>query len=153
MRLWGNLWGKEVLVFKSMSVSSPLANFLSSIKNCRSVYVGRKVSVASSRFLSSVAEALKRHNYISDYLVQEVSKGVAVLSVNIKFNKEKNNIVSDIKMISKPGRRIYMNIDELRLARLRDSCRNTFVSTSRGVMSMKSALENGVGGEVLFKVF
>ena len=136
-----------------MSLNSHLANMFSSLKNCRNIDVSYVVTIPSNSLSKSVLNVLKERSFILDYSTREVRKNVSVIDVRVKFRKNGSNVIEDIKMISKPGCRLYRNFASIKLMIARDPARTFLISTSKGVMTGFDALEHRLGGEVLCKIF
>ena len=93
-----------------------------------------------------IARLLKQEGYIKDYRVVE-AEPFATLVVELKFGKNRERILTDLKRVSKPGRRVYATKD--RLPRVLGGLGTAILSTSTGVITGRQAAERGVGGEVL----
>lgn len=126
-----------------------IGDFLTIIRNAISA---RKCSceVAASKMRLSIAETLKKHGYISGYVVTEVRKGVKVLSVDLKYVKGCPAITGLCRW-SRPGRRLYASAE--RIPVIYNNLGISIVSTSKGVMSGSEAKAQKVGGELLCKVW
>lgn len=120
----------------------PVGDFLVSLKNA--AQAGQKeVELDSAKFLKSVALALKEAGYL-DSVEEEDGK----LKSSLAYRK-KEPLLMDIKLVSKPGLRIYMGVDDLAEEKGPFSF---IVSTSEGVMMSDKAVKKRLGGEVLAKV-
>ena len=132
-----------------MSMSDPLGDMLTRIRNGQSA--GKSVvSSPASRLRSNVLEVLKREGYIRDYSSVEVRAGVAELKIELKYH-EGAPVISQIQRVSRPGRRVYSGIKELK--RVYNGLGISILSTPRGVLSDNEARDANVGGEVLCMVF
>ena len=132
-----------------MSMSDPLGDMLTRIRNGQSA--GKSiVSSPASRLRSNVLEVLKREGYIRDYSSVEVRTGVAELKIELKYH-EGAPVISQIQRVSRPGRRVYSGIKELK--RVYNGLGISILSTPRGVLSDNEARDANVGGEVLCMVF
>lgn len=132
-----------------MTMSDPLGDMLTRIRNGQSA---RKdvVSSPASRFRSNVLDVLKREGYIRDYSSIEKRPGIYELQIQLKYH-EGQPVISEIKRVSRPGRRVYSKIKDL--SRVYNGLGIAILSTPRGVMSDLEAREAKVGGEVLCQVF
>ena len=113
----------------------------------------------TSRLKEQIAQILKEEGYISDYRVlsadeynatQENKKkhrAYGTLVVELKFGRNRERIITDLKRVSKPGRRVYARKD--RLPRVLGGMGTAILSTSGGLVTSRTAQERGVGGEVL----
>ena len=127
-----------------MSMQDPIADMLTRIRNGQSA--GKKaVSMPSSRLKISIAEVLKQEGYISDHARSEDS-GKAELSIELKYHQGRP-VIDTIKRVSRPGLRIYKKSNEL--PRVLDGLGVAIISTSKGVMTDRTARKDGHGGEVL----
>ena len=132
-----------------MSMSDPLGDMITRISNGQSA---RKsiVSAPSSRLRANVLEVLKREGYIRDYSAVEVRTGISELKIELKYH-EGSPVISEIKRVSTPGRRVYSGINDLK--RVYNGLGIAILSTPRGVLSDNEARVANVGGEVLCQVF
>ena len=123
-------------------INYPIGDFLTQIKNAS--LAGKKtVEVQTSSFIKATARVLQQENYLED--VREEGKK---LTLRISYRK-KEPIITDIRLISKPGLRIYMARDEIEK---RHSPSILIISTPRGVMSSREAIKKGEGGEVIAEI-
>ena len=132
-----------------MSMSDPLGDMLTRIRNGQNA---RKsvVSSPASRFRSNVLEVLKREGYIRNYLSVDIRPGLKELQIELKYH-EGQPVISEIKRVSRPGRRVYYGIRDL--PRVYNGLGIAILSTPRGVLSDNEARSAKVGGEVLCHVF
>ncbi len=128
-----------------MSVSDPVSDFLTCVRNAiRAKH--RKVDVPASKLKAEIARVLLRERFINNFKVIEDSKQ-GVLRVYLKYGADDVNVISGIKRVSTPGRRVY--VGKGKLPRVMGGLGTSIVTTSRGVMTDRRARETGVGGEVL----
>ena len=132
-----------------MSMSDPLGDMLTRIRNGQNA---RKsvVSSPASRFRSNVLEVLKREGYIRDYSNVDIRPGLKELKIELKYH-EGQPVISEIKRVSRPGRRVYFGLRDL--PRVYNGLGIAILSTPRGVLSDNEARTAKVGGEVLCHVF
>ena len=132
-----------------MSMSDPIGDMITRIRNGQSA---RKsiVSAPSSRLRANVLEVLKREGYIRDYSAVEVRTGISELKIELKYH-DGSPVISEIKRVSTPGRRVYSGINDLK--RVYNGLGIAILSTPRGVLSDNEARVANVGGEVLCQVF
>ena len=132
-----------------MSMSDPLGDMLTRIRNGQNA---RKsvVSSPASRFRSNVLEVLKREGYIRNYARVDIRPGLKELKIELKYH-EGQPVISEIKRVSRPGRRVYYGIRDL--PRVYNGLGIAILSTPRGVLSDNEARTAKVGGEVLCHVF
>jgi len=132
-----------------MSMSDPLGDMITRIRNGQTA---RKAVVSSpaSRLRMNVLEVLKREGYIRDYSSVQVREGIAELKIELKYY-EGDPVISEIKRVSTPGRRVYSGIKDM--AKVYNGLGIAILSTPRGVLSDNEARVANVGGEVLCEVF
>ena len=122
-------------------------DFLIRIKNASRA--GQKTMIApSSKFCVSIADLLKRYGYIANYSVSEDAKKKITIDLIYQNNQPK---ISEIKLFSKPGRRIYGKVTQLPWGKTPYSL--IIVSTSSGLMSQKEAKTKKLGGEIIAEIF
>ena len=132
-----------------MSVSDPIADFLTSLRNAlRAKH--RKVDVPASKLKTEIAKALLRERYINNFKVIEDTRQ-GVLRVYLKYAADESSVISGVKRMSTPGRRVYLGRKEL--PRVMGGLGTSLVSTSRGVMTDREAREAGLGGELICQVW
>jgi small subunit ribosomal protein S8 len=132
-----------------MSLTDPIADFLTCVRNaCRAKH--RKVEVPTSRLKVEIAKALLREGYISNFKVIEDTRQ-GVLRVYLKYQGQDRCVISGLKRVSTPGRRIYRRKDDI--PRILGGLGSVILSTSHGVMTDKEARRAGLGGEVLAQVW
>ena len=131
-----------------MSLSDPIADMLTRIRNA--VRVQREnVNVRASRICEGIANVLKAEGYIEDYaLVEDGKQGL--LRIYLRYGPAGEQVITEIKRVSKPGRRVYNGVEDL--PRPLDGMGVAIVSTSRGVLSDRRCRQENVGGEVLCTV-
>ncbi|MEQ9609357.1 MAG: 30S ribosomal protein S8 [Kiloniellaceae bacterium] len=132
-----------------MAMSDPLGDMLTRIRNGQRSGKS-KVRAPASKLRANVLDVLKREGYIRDYRTEEVSRGLAEVEIELKYN-EGAPVIQEISRVSRPGRRVYSKIKEL--PRVYNGLGITILSTPRGVMSDQEARAANVGGEVLCRVF
>ena len=127
-----------------MSMSDPIADMLTRIRNAQAA---DKVSVSmpSSKLKVSIAKVLKDEGYIDDFAVRE-NDGKPQLDVSLKYYAGRP-VIERIERVSRPGLRIYKGSKEI--PKVLNGLGITIISTSKGVMTDRSARAAGVGGEVL----
>ena len=103
-------------------------------------------SMPTSRMKEEIARLLKDEGYIKDFKVVP-AEPVAQLVIELKFGRNRERVITDLKRVSKPGRRVYAKKD--RLPRVLGGLGTAILSTSSGVITTRQAAERGVGGEVL----
>jgi small subunit ribosomal protein S8 len=130
-----------------MSMTDPVADMLTRIRNAQSA-AKAEVQMPSSKLKVAIGKVLKDEGYIEDYSVVE-SGSKASLTIALKYYQGKP-VIEQIRRISKPGLRIYRAKDDL--PSVLGGLGVAIVSTSKGVMTDRTAKANGLGGEVLCTV-
>jgi small subunit ribosomal protein S8 len=105
-----------------------------------------RAQMPTSRVKQEIARLLKEEGYIKDFHVEK-GDSYDTLVVELKFGRNRERVITDLKRISKPGRRVYARKD--RLPRVLGGLGTAILSTSTGVITSRQAAERGVGGEVL----
>ncbi len=130
-----------------MSMSDPIADMLTRIRNANSAY-HEKVEMPASTVKAAVLNILKEEGFVKNF--ESVNNG-KTLKVTLKYGSNKEKVISGIKRISKPGLRVYVKKEEL--PRVLGGLGIAVISTSQGVMSDKTARKLGLGGEVIAYVW
>jgi small subunit ribosomal protein S8 len=125
--------------------TDPVADMLASIKNANKA-LHESAEMPASRMKAEIARLLKEEGYIKDYRVEK-GDSFDTLVVELKFGPKRERIITDLKRISKPGRRVYAQKD--RLPRVLGGMGTAIMSTSNGLVTSRTAQELGVGGEVV----
>jgi len=132
-----------------MAVSDPIADFLTCVRNgIRAKH--RKVDVNASRMKTELAKVLLRERFINNFKVIEDTKQ-GVLRIYLKYAGEDTSVITGIRRISTPGRRVYVRKDGI--PRVMGGLGTSIVSTSRGLMTDREAREAGLGGELVCQVW
>ena len=132
-----------------MSMSDPIADMLTRVRNA--LHAGfPRVDVPASRVKEEICRVLKDEGYIAEYTREEDDKQ-GVLHITLKYSRDRRPIIQGIKRVSKPSLRIYTKNGEIKP--VRSGLGISIVSTSRGVMSGKTARDEKIGGEVICEVW
>lgn len=129
--------------------SDPIADMLTRIRNANTA-LHPETKMPSSKLKEQVARILSEEGFIDGYKVEDARVGKE-LTVTLRYNKERQPILSGIKRISKPGLRVYSGASDV--PRVRGGIGISIVSTSDGVMTDREARKRNVGGEVLCEVW
>lgn len=132
-----------------MVMTDPIADMLTRIRNASMVYHD-SVDVPASNLKKEVARILKDEGFIRDYRIIDDGKQGTV-RLYLKYGANRERVISGLKRISKPGRRVYARRDQI--PRVLGGLGVAVLSTSKGVMSDKEARKQGVGGEVVCYVW
>ncbi len=132
-----------------MSVNDPLGDMLTRIRNAQAR--GKStVATPASKLRAWVLDVLASEGYIRGYERASTENGQGELVISLKYY-EGEPVIREIKRVSKPGRRVYMGVNEI--PTVRNGLGVSIVSTPKGVLSDAAARSANVGGEVLCTVF
>jgi small subunit ribosomal protein S8 len=126
-------------------VTDPIADMLTRIRNANKA-LHESARMPTSKVKVEIARLLKEEGYIKDYRVEH-GDPFDVLVVDLKYGRSRERILTDLKRVSKPGRRVYARKD--RLPRVLGGMGTAIVSTSTGLVTSKTAEREGIGGEVI----
>jgi small subunit ribosomal protein S8 len=129
-------------IIKKVVINYPIGDFLIRLKNAATGGL-KVVGVGKTRFIVAVAKALKKVGYLDDIEEKE-----GQIFVRLTYRK-KEPILLDVKLVSKPGLRVYMGVEELEKQK---GPSVLIISTPLGIMSATEAIKKRVGGEVIAKV-
>lgn len=132
-----------------MPVNDPIGDMLTRIRNS-SLRGKSTVVTPASTLRARVLDVLLAEGYIRGYEKSETSNGQGEFTISLKYY-EGEPVIRELKRVSKPGRRVYMGVDEI--PQVRNGLGVAIVSTPKGVLSDANARAANVGGEVLCTVF
>ena len=132
-----------------MSMSDTLGDMLTRIRNGQTTNK-KVVDAPASRFRKNVLEVLKREGFIRNFEEKEMRPGINFFEIELKYYNGKP-VITEIKRVSKPGRRVYSSIKNLQ--KTYNGLGISILSTPRGVMSDNEARQANVGGEVLCTIY
>jgi small subunit ribosomal protein S8 len=127
-----------------MSMSDPIADMLTRIRNAQSVNK-LSVSMPASKLKGAIAVVLKDEGYIDDFAMI-ANDGKPLLSISLKYYAGRP-VIEKIDRVSKPGLRVYKGSQNI--PKVMNGLGVTILSTSKGVMTDRKAQAAGIGGEVL----
>ena len=129
-------------------LTDPIADMLSRIRNANRA-LHDHVEMPTSRMKEEIARLLKEEGYIRDYHVEpgENGRSYKTLVIDLKYGRSRERVITNLRRVSKPGRRIYARKD--RLPRVLGGMGIAILSTSNGMITSRTAEERGVGGEVV----
>src|SRR5512144_757608 len=130
-------------------MTDPIADFLTRIRNGL-VADHDEVAMPASNFKAELARILTEQGYVEDFAVEPARVG-RVLRVRLKYTEDRAPVITGIERVSKPGRRRYVRAGEV--PKVLGGMGTTIVSTSRGVMTGHDARREGVGGELVARVW
>jgi len=129
-----------------MQITDVVADMLTRIRNANSAK-HEQVDIPASNLKKAIAEILLNEGYIASYEVKDTDNKQGVITVTLKYGEGKSRVIQGLRRVSKPGLRIYASCDEL--PRVRNGLGIAIISTSKGIMTDKSARKQNLGGEVL----
>ena len=132
-----------------MSHTDPIADLLTRIRNGL-IADHDDVVMPASTFKAEIARILKEQGYIEDFETEAARVG-RVLRVRLKYTEDRKPVILGIERLSRPGRRNYVNAGEV--PRIQGGMGTAIVSTSKGVMTGHDARRQGVGGELVARVW
>ena len=126
-------------------LTDPVADMLTRFRNANKALQDRVV-MPTSKLKVEIARLLKEEGYVKDWHVER-GESFDLLVVELKYGRSRERVITNLKRISKPGRRIYARKD--RMPRVLGGMGTAILSTSSGVMTSRTAQERGIGGEVI----
>ncbi len=128
-----------------MSMTDPIADYLTRIRNA--LHAEHKyVDIPASNVKRKMSKILLDQGFISRYIV--IDDGVqGIIRIWLKYDEENNPVINKLIRVSKPGRRQYVNVDNL--PRVMNNLGIAILTTPKGVITANEAKRQNVGGEVL----
>ena len=133
-----------------MTMTDPIADMLSRIRNGIQAHHDR-VEIPASKLKVEIAKILKSEGFIRNYALTDKDKIQPVLRVDLKYSPDGEPVIHGIERISRPGRRVYRNKQEI--PSVLGGLGLAIGSTSKGVLAGHEAAKSGIGGEVLCQVW
>jgi small subunit ribosomal protein S8 len=135
-----------------MSMTDPVADFLTRLRNAAKAQ-HQDVTIPSSKLKRELARILKEQGYIDGYEIRPPAPGQPgeQISVTLKYTEDRKPVISGIQRVSRPGQRTY--VDHAGIPRIQGGMGTAIISTSRGVMTGHEARQQGIGGEVVARVW
>jgi small subunit ribosomal protein S8 len=128
-----------------MSQTDPIADLLTRIRNA-ALIKKKEVMIPSSKLKTEVAKIFKEEGYIRNFKVID-DKKQGILTISLKYGDDNTSVISGIRRISRPGRRLYCTRDSI--PKVLDGLGTAVISTSKGLMTDKRCADLGLGGEIL----
>jgi small subunit ribosomal protein S8 len=125
--------------------TDPIADMLTRIRNANKAMHDR-TEMPTSRMKQEIARLLKEEGYIKDWHVEK-GESFDKLVVELKFGRNRERVLTDLKRVSKPGRRRYAGKGAL--PRVMGGMGTAIISTPKGLLTSRTAQQEGVGGEVV----
>lgn len=133
-------------------MTDPISDFLTRLRNALRAQ-HQDVTIPSSKLKRELARILKEQGYIEGYELRPAGPGRPgeEISITLKYTEDRKSVISGIQRVSRPGRRTY--VDHAHIPRIQGGMGTAIISTSRGVMTGHEARQEGVGGEVVARVW
>jgi small subunit ribosomal protein S8 len=135
-----------------MSMTDPIADFLTRLRNGAKAQQ-QVVKIPASGVKREIARILKEEGYVEDFSVAPVGEGRPgdEITVTLKYTAERKPVMTGLQRVSRPGQRTY--VDHTQIPRIQGGMGTAIISTSKGLMTGHDARIQGVGGEVLARVW
>lgn len=131
-----------------MNMTDPIADMLTRVRNATQAH-HETVDIPASKIKVEIAKILQSEGFIAGYEVNgDVKK---TMTITLRYGANNQKVISGLKRISKPGLRVYAQVDSI--PRVLNGLGIAIISTSTGLMTDKQARKNHVGGEVLAYVW
>lgn len=132
-----------------MVMTDPIADFLTRIRNANIVR-HESLELPASKIKLEIAKILEREGFVRDVeFIEDDKQGI--MRVFLKYGKNDERVITNLKRISKPGLRVYVQANEV--PKVLNGLGIAIISTSEGVLTDKEARERNIGGEVLAYVW
>ena len=128
-----------------MHITDPIADMLTRIRNANSAKHDT-VDIPASKIKKAIAQILVDEGYIKAYKIIDDDKQ-GVIRVSLKYGEGKSQVITGLRRVSKPGLRIYSNVEDM--PKVMKGLGVAIISTSKGIMTDREARKQNVGGEVL----
>lgn len=132
-----------------MVMTDPIADMLTRIRNSNHAK-HENVDIPASNIKKELANILLEEGYIKGFDIIEDGKQ-GIIRIELKYTEDKNRVITGIKRISKPGLRVYVNKEEI--PKVIGGLGIAVISTSKGILTDRSARKEGIGGEVICYVW
>lgn len=132
-----------------MSMADPIADLLTRIRNAQ-LAGHESLTLPASKLKQRVAEVLSKEGYLGEVAFSDDGKQ-GELSIQLKYGAEKMPAISEIKRVSRPGRRVYVSVSDI--PRVKNGLGVAVLSTSKGVVVDREARKSRLGGELLCTVW
>ena len=126
-------------------MTDPIADMLTRIRNASSAR-HNQVEIPASKVKLEIAKLIAEQGYIGKYEIKPAEVGGTIV-IDLKYGKNKERVISGIKRVSKPGRRVYARKETL--PKVLGGLGTAIISTSRGLLTSAEAQKLGLGGEVV----
>ena len=133
-----------------MVMTDPIADLLTNIRNA---YMAehKSVEIQRSNLKEEIVKILRREGFLSDYSFVDITEQKKKLVLFLQYGENNKSLITGIKRVSKPGRRVYASYKEI--PRVLNGYGISIISTSKGILTDKECRERKVGGEILCYVW
>mgnify|MGYP002796419654 CR=1 FL=1 len=128
-----------------MQITDTIADLLTRIRNATSAK-HETVEIPASNMKKAITQILLDEGYIKKFVVSEDGKQ-GMIKIFLKYTDDKKSVITGLKRVSKPGLRIYSDVENM--PKVMKGLGIAIISTSKGVMTDRKARKENVGGEVL----
>lgn len=128
-----------------MQITDTIADMLTRIRNANSAK-HESVDVPASNLKKAIAQILVDEGYIKGFTVED-NGNQGIIHIDLKYGPNKSQVITGLRRVSKPGLRIYTNVEDM--PKVMKGLGIAILSTSKGIMTDKQARRENVGGEVL----
>ena len=135
-----------------MTMTDPIADFLTRLRNAAKAQ-HHDVIIPASNLKREIARILKEQGYVEDWSVHPAREGRPgeEITVTLKYTDERRPVISGLERVSRPGERTY--VDHQHIPRIQGGMGTAIISTSKGLMTGHDARLQGIGGEVVARVW
>ena len=132
-----------------MSMTDPVADMLTRVRNAN-IVGHERVEIPASKLKMEITRTLHEEGYIRNYRwIDDGKQGI--LRIYLKYGEGKEKVITGLKRISKPGRRVYVKADQL--PNVYGNLGIAILSTSQGVKTASECRKSGIGGEILCHIW
>jgi len=132
------------------AVTDPISDMLTRIRNGCIANMD-SVNIPYSKLKTEIAKILNEEGYIQSYEILKDESISGIIRIYLKYNNDKDSIITGLKRVSKPGLRVYVKKDEI--PRILGGLGTVIISTSKGVLTGTGAKKLGIGGEILCSIW
>ena len=133
-------------------MTDPIADFLTRVRNALKAQQ-HDVEIPASGIKREIARVLKEEGYVEDFSVAPAPEGRPgdVITVTLKYTAERKPVITGLERVSRPGQRTY--VDRTHIPKIQGGMGTAIISTSKGLMTGHDARIQGIGGEVVARVW
>ena len=132
-----------------MSMNDPISDFLTRVRNAVRAHHST-VDIPASGIKAEICRVLKEEGFIADYIVSDDPKP-GLIRVTLKYSHDRSPVLQGLRRVSRPSLRRYLGSEDIK--QVRSGLGIAIISTSKGVMTGRSARQQKVGGELLCEIW